>query len=110
MRASMKRFEEAKAEILVIDPHESYRVAHMLKRSGATLDELHVPVLADPAHAVSATYGVAFQMKIHTEWSSRPATIIIDKDGIIRFEQRARKYNDRPSPAKILEELAKLED
>ncbi len=106
----MDKFKEAAAEILVIDPHESYRVKHMLKRAGASLDDLHVPVLADPAHAVSATYGVAFQMKIHTEWSNRPATIIIDKEGIIRFEQRARKYSDRPSPGKILEELAKLEN
>lgn len=91
-----------------MDPHESYRVKHMLKEAGFKAEDLHVPVLADAAHAVSATYGVAFQMKIHTEWSNRPATFIIDRDGVIRFERRAKTYSDRPTPKDLLKELVKL--
>ena len=83
----------------------------MLKEAGFKPDDLHIPVLADPAHTISATYGVAFQMKIHSEWSNRPATFIIDRDGTIRYERRAKTYSDRPTPnpgAPGLEELAKL--
>ena len=108
MRERLKDFDDAGAQVLVVDPHESYRVKHMLKEAGFKAEDLHVPVLADPAHAVSATYGVAFQMKIHTEWSNRPATFIIDRDGKVRFEHRAKTYGDRPKPDEMLKELAKL--
>ena len=104
----MDRFDAAGVQILVVDPHESYRVRHMLKDSGLEAKDLHVPVLADPTHVVSATYGVAFQMRIHTEWSNRPATFIIDRQGIIRFAQRARKYSDRPNVEKLFQEVDKL--
>lgn len=104
----MKEFDAAGAQVLVVDPHESYRVRHMLNKAGLKADDLHVPVLADPAHTVSATYGVAFQMKIHTEWSNRPATFIIDRDGIIRFAHGAKTYGDRPKTQDLLDVLAQL--
>ena len=57
---------------------------------------------------MSATYGVAYQMRIHTEWSNRPATFIVDKSGRIAFEHRAEKYNDRPKPKELLGRLDEL--
>ena len=101
----MDRFDAAGVQILVVDPHESYRVRHMLKDSGLEAKDLHVPVLADPTHVVSATYGVAFQMRIHTEWSNRPATFIIDKKGTLRYARLGRSFSDRPRPDDILKEL-----
>ncbi len=80
----------------------------MLRSAGLTTADLHVPVLADPAHTVSATYGVAFQMKIHTAWSNRPATFIVDRDGMIRYEKRGQSFGDRPKPKEILAQLAKI--
>jgi peroxiredoxin len=108
LRDRLGDFRVAGAELLVIDPHESYRVRHMLKEAGFDPEDLHVPVLADPAYSVSATYGVAFQMQIHTAWSNRPAVFVIDRRGIIRFAHRAKSFNDRPTPAAILKDLAKL--
>lgn len=108
MREKLKDFEDAGAQLLVIDPHESYRVRHLLKEAGFETDDLRVPMLADPAHTVSARYGVAFQMNIHTEWSNRPATFIVDREGILRFAHRAQNFGDRPKPEAILEELGKL--
>ncbi len=99
----------AAAQILIVDPHEKYRVKHMLKESADKPEDLKVPVLADPAHLVSATYGVAFQMQIHTEWSNRPATFVIDAEGVLRFAHRGKKYSDRPSAEKILEVLEALD-
>ncbi len=80
----------------------------MLRSVGVQADELTFPILADPANTVSATYGVAFQMNIHTEWSNRPATFIIDRDGVIRYERRGTTFTDRPNPDAILKEADRL--
>jgi peroxiredoxin len=49
-------------------------------------------------------------MGIHTEWSNRPATFVIDKDGVIRYEKRGTTFGDRPKPADIFAEIDKLKD
>ncbi len=108
MRNRLKDFDAAGAQVLVVDPHESYRVRHLLKEAGFDSGDVHVPILADPSHTVSATYGVAFQMRIHTEWSNRPASFIIDRDGTIRFAHPAKSFSDRPTPDVLLRELEKL--
>ncbi len=108
MRDKIAEFAQRGAQILAIDPHEPYRVRHMLRNVGAGPDQVAFPILADAAHTVSATYGVAFQMNIHTEWSNRPATFVIDRHGTIRYERRATTYNDRPTPDEILQVLDDL--
>ena len=42
------------------------------------------PVLADPLGLTSAAYAAAMQMRIHTEWSNRPTTVVVDREGIVR--------------------------
>lgn len=100
--------EEGAAQVLGVDPHESWSAKYLLKDSGLETSDLNFPLLMDPSLTVSATYGVAFQMRIHTELSNRPATFIIDKSGIIRYVRRARSFGDRPSPKQIAAELEKL--
>jgi peroxiredoxin len=82
----------------------------MLRDMGLKTDAVAFLVLADPANTVSATYGVAFQMNIHTEWSNRPATFIVNKnkEGVIRYERRAKTFGDRPKPNEILKDLDRL--
>ena len=94
--------------MLAVDPHESYRVRHMLRDVGFKADQVAYPILADSVATVSATYGVAFQMNVHTEWSNRPATFVIDREGIIRYERRGKTFGDRPKPDELLKELDKL--
>jgi peroxiredoxin len=108
LRDRIADFEKRGARILAIDPHESYRVRHMLRDVGLASDQLAFPVVADPACVVSAIYGVAFQMRVHTEWSNRPATFLVDSDGIIRFERRGTTYSDRPKPDELLAEIDRL--
>ena len=62
----------------------------------------------DPSLTTSLAYGVAFQMRIHTELSNRPATFVIDKEGIIRYAKRAEMFNDRPKPTDIIDVLKSL--
>ena len=108
MRDKLKSLEEAGAQLLGVDPHESWAARALLKDSGLATDDLHFPLLSDPAQIVSATYGVAFQQRIHVEWSNRPATFIIDREGTIRYVKRGQSFNDRPKPQEILDELRKV--
>lgn len=98
------------AQVLGIDPHESWSAKYLLKDSGLETSDVNFPLLMDPSLTVSATYGVAFQMRIHTELSNRPATFIIDKQGVIRYIRRAKSFGDRPRPRpkQIAAELEKL--
>ena len=110
MRERLPAIREAGAELVAVDPHERWASQSLLKETGLTSDDLNYPLLTDPALTVSATYGVAFQMRIHTEWSNRPATFLIDREGVLRFERRAKTFDDRPTANEILAELAKLRD
>ncbi len=108
LRDKTKEFEDRGAQLVAVDPHESFRVRHLLRDVGLRADDLTYPILSDPAATVSSTYGIAFQMSIHTEWSNRPATFIIDKEGVLRYERRAKTYSDRPTPDELLRQLDRL--
>ncbi len=108
LRKSLKDIDGVGAQLLAIDPHESWSAKYLLKDAGASTDDLHFPMLMDPSLTVSSTYGVSFQMRIHVERSNRPATFIVDKEGVVRFAHRAKRFNDRPSPKKIVEILKSL--
>lgn len=62
------------------------------------------PHLVDPAGGVGAMYGVQpMQFTVHAEWINRPATIIIDKEGIVQFAYYGTFWGDRPSMRQTLE-------
>ena len=96
------------AHLLAVDPHEIWSAKFLLKETGLRTDDLQFPLLMDPSLTVSATYGVAFQMRIHTELSNRPALFLIDRDGVIRYAHRGTSFDDRPTPEEVLAELKKL--
>lgn len=108
MRDHVAEFEEAGAQLLVVDPHEAWSARHFLKDVGMEEGQIGYPLLLDPAQTVSATYGVAMQMRIHTEISNRPALFLIDRQGVLRGEHRGQSFSDRPGPAAILQMLGEL--
>ena len=108
LRDKVKEFENVGAQLLVVDPHESWSAKRFLKDVGLDTGDVGYPLLLDPTLTVSATYGVAMQMRIHTELSNRPAAFVIDREGVIRYERRAKTYSDRPSIAELLDEIRKL--
>ncbi len=108
MRDKLSEIRQLGAALVAIDPHEAWASRSLLKNTGLDADDVHYPLLLDPALTVSATYGVAFQMRIHVEWSNRPTTFIIDQDGTVRYARRAETFSDRPSVKDILTELRKL--
>ena len=108
LREKLSSLQKLDVQLLAVDPHEAWSSKYLLKETGLETSDVNFPLLLDPTQTVSATYGVAFQMRIHTELSNRPATFIIDKAGVIRYARRATTFGDRPSPAEIAEELKKL--
>jgi peroxiredoxin len=109
LREKLDTIRDLNAELLSVDPHEVWSSRFLLKETGLSTDDLQFPLLIDPSLTVSATYGVAFQMRVHTETSNRPATFIIDKPGVLRYARRGKTFGDRPSPDQIVAELKKLD-
>ncbi len=108
MRGKLSELRQLDSEVLAIDPHDAWAARGLLKDAGVSSEDLAVPVLVDAALTASASYGVAFQMRIHTEISNRPATFLIDKEGVLRYERRAGTFADRPSADDLLAELRRL--
>ncbi len=80
----------------------------MMKETGAPTSDINYPLLIDPSLTVSATYGVAFGMRVHVEVSNRPATFIIDKEGVLRYARLGGNYGDRPKPDEIVDRVMRL--
>ena len=101
----MSDFKAADATLVVIVPHERCRTKWWVdKTKGKIL------FLADPGFLVSSIYGVAFQMRIHTDTSNTPGTFVIDKQGILRWSHvGSGKSNWRDLPT-IRETLAKVKE
>jgi len=108
LRGKLADINDQAAQLLAVDPHEVWSAKFLLKETGLSTDDLQYPLLMDPSLTVSAAYGVAGQMRIHTEWSNRPATFIIDKEGVIHYAHRGTNFNDRPTVNQVLAELQKL--
>lgn len=87
LRRQKRRIEELGAAVLMIEPHERFRLKSTVKLAGGSVPS-NFPILADPAQTVSAAYGVAMHARAHTEWSNRPASFVIDRSGIIRLAHR----------------------
>jgi peroxiredoxin len=60
--------------------------------------------LSDPAGTAGAMYGVApLAFAVHSEFVNRPSTIIIDKNGLVRFAYYGTFWGDRPSIRQTLD-------
>ncbi len=94
---------------VIIESHEPYRVRETLKQGEVPPGDMPLPVLCDAAQTVAATYGVAFQMDDSIEWADRPASFLIDRDGILRYSYLAHtSFNDRPSLGDLLKEQERM--
>ena len=103
LRSQIGDFEALGAQVLVVEANEPYRVRATAQGAATPVKgDPRIPILHDSAHTAAATYGVAMQMN-HIEWLNRPATFLIDREGIIRDAFVAADPTDRPSPTVLLE-------
>ena len=77
---------------------EAARLARMLK--------LSVPVLADADRGVYQRYGLDKVLFV----IQRSATVLVDKQGIVRYIQRATNPNASLDMAELLREVEKLQE
>lgn len=112
-----EEFDEANVSVATIEAHDRYRCRVMVgkevdpeywfaKESYQELytDRIWWPHLIDRAGAVGAMYGVdPMAFAVHAEYINRPATIIIDPEGIARFAYYGTFWGDRPSIKQTLE-------
>ncbi len=60
--------------------------------------------LSDRAAAVGGRYGIRpMAFTVHAEWINRPAAVVIDREGIVRFSYIGTFWGDRPSIPELLE-------
>jgi len=112
-----KDFEHADVTVATIECHDRYRGRVMVGRElepdyWFTDDALAAryregvwwPHLLDRAGAVGARWGVdPMAFSVHSEYINRPATMIIDPTGKIRFAYVGTYWGDRPSIEQTLD-------
>ncbi|WP_058367142.1 redoxin domain-containing protein [Haloparvum sedimenti] len=110
-------FAEADVSVATVECHERYRGSVMVGRElepeywfadepfvEAYTEQVWWPHLLDRAGAVGARYGVdPMAFAVHAEYINRPATVVIDPSGTVRFAYYGTFWGDRPSVAETLE-------
>ncbi len=115
------RFRELGVEVATLECHDRYRCRVMEGKEirpsywfadnlpgdhpqDSYSDGIWWPHLVDRAAAAGVRYGIdPWQFAVHSEQVNRPATVIIDPDGIVRLAHFGTYWGDRPSIGQILE-------
>lgn len=111
------QFKQQGVRLYTIEAHDTYRARVMVGREvdpeywfaeqsfqKTYTQNIWWPHLVDHGGAVGATYGVdPLAYAVHAEYINRPATIIIDPDGQVRWTYYGTYWGDRPSIKKTLE-------
>ncbi len=108
MRKNIEIFKELDTKPVFIVPHEKVRVGSWKELAGDS-----ITVLADSGFYVSMVYGVAFQMRIHSDTSNTPGTFIIGKDGLLKWAkigEGRNNFHDRPSYQEIADRIKQTEN
>ena len=112
-----EEFEAANVTVATVECHDGYPCRVMV---GEELDpdywfadtsfqesyteQIWWPHLVDRAGAVGARYGVnPMAFAVHAEYINRPATILIDPSGVVRFAYYGTYWGDRPSIVETLD-------
>lgn len=115
--AMREKFEQAGVKVLTLEAHDRYRGRVMVGKEidpkywfakesfqKAYTERIWWPHLLDRAGAVGAIYGVdPMAFAVHAEYINRPATVVVDPAGIVRFAYYGTFWGDRPSIEQTLE-------
>lgn len=112
-----EEYEKQNIQVFTIECHDKFRCRVMVGKEfqptywfskispqGFYQGKTWWPHLVDLAGAVGAMYGVQpMEFVVHSEWINRPSTVIVDKEGIVRFAYYGTFWGDRPSIKETLE-------
>lgn len=110
-------FEKEGIKVFTMEIHDMYRGRVMVGKElepsywfakdsfkEAYTNRIKWPHLLDRAGAIGAQYGIdPLAFAVHAEYINRPSTVIVDKDGIVRFQYLGTYWGDRPSIDETLE-------
>jgi peroxiredoxin len=109
-------FEKAGVRVFTVETHDRFRGRVMVgkeldpsywfsKKSfhESYTEKIWWPHLLDRAGAIGAMYGAdPLAFAVHAEYINRPTTVIIDKEGIVRFSYHGTFWGDRPTIGQTL--------
>ena len=112
-----EEFNEEDIMVFSLETHDMYRGRVMVGKElepdywfakesfkEAYTNRIEWPHLLDRAGAVGARYGIdPLAFAVHAEYINRPTTVIVDKEGIVRFLYRGTYWGDRPTIEQTLE-------
>ncbi|MEE9462351.1 MAG: redoxin domain-containing protein [Bacteroidales bacterium] len=110
-------FEKEGIKVFTLEIHDKYRGRVMVGKElepsywfakesfkEAYTNRIKWPHLLDRAGAVGARYGIdPLAFAVHAEYINRPSTVIVDKEGIVRFLYLGTYWGDRPTIEETLE-------
>jgi peroxiredoxin len=110
-------FDEEGIKVFTVEIHDMYRGRVMVGKElepsywfakesfkEAYTNRIKWPHLLDRAGAVGARYGIdPLAFAVHAEYINRPTTVIVDKEGIVRFLYQGTYWGDRPTIEQTLE-------
>lgn len=100
LRLDYPEFIRRQAEIIVIGPEKPEKFNAYWSR-----EQMPFPGVADPKHAISRVFGQEFKL---LKLGRMPATIIIDKQGYIRYRHLGKSMKDIPLNEGVLSVLDEL--
>jgi len=114
-------FEKEGIKVFTLEIHDRYRGRVMVGKelepsywfakesyNEAYTNRIKWPHLLDRAGAVGARYGIdPLAFAVHAEYINRPSTVIVDKEGIVRFLYLGTYWGDRPTIEQTLEMIQK---
>ena len=100
LRQDYPLFIAREAEILVVNPESAAETTKFAESLGLTF-----PMLVDPDHAIANRYGQEVNL---LKLGRMPAMVVLDREGVVRFEHHAFGMHDIPANSKILSLLDEL--
>lgn len=91
-----------------VDDRERQQMMIDRVREEHGVDMTSILLLSDPDHAVIDRYGIFNDAEPRGRPVPHPTTLIIDRDGVIRWKVTEVDYRQRPENAEILEALEGL--
>ena len=105
MQSRLEDFRNAGAEVLTLSVDDIEHNAKVSKSLG-----LNFPILSDVENTVIRAWGVVDQGGgIGGADIARPATFILDAEGIIRWRDLASNWRIRSSPDEIIEAIHRMD-
>jgi peroxiredoxin Q/BCP len=100
LRRDYQKFVERNAEVIAIGPEDTKSFADWWHNH-----QMPFVGIADPEHIIAKTYGQ--QVKL-LKLGRMPASLVIDKDGNIRYKHFGESMSDIPENQQILSLLDEL--